>query len=227
MEKYRILCYGDSNTYGYDPRDYGRYDKNHRWPEVLEHSLKSKARPFNAGALTCPTCLSEMEESLSVQRKYKVINAGMNGRSIETGNGENRRFRETLKNNAPINLLILSLGANNCREFCDLSRVSAGLKTMIDIALTEDVWACEPKVIVLAPAQSGLDADDSYLKTLYEQSKILIRDFASLEGQYELELKYVNPNPWGITTSNVDFIHLTEESHVIIGKALAEIIEKL
>ena len=30
-----ILCYGDSNTYGYDPRGYfgGRYD--HPWPELL------------------------------------------------------------------------------------------------------------------------------------------------------------------------------------------------
>ena len=31
----KILCFGDSNTYGYDPRGYfgGRYDD--RWPEVL------------------------------------------------------------------------------------------------------------------------------------------------------------------------------------------------
>lgn len=31
-----ILCFGDSNTYGYDPRNYfgGRYDKP--WPRILE-----------------------------------------------------------------------------------------------------------------------------------------------------------------------------------------------
>lgn len=30
-----VICYGDSNTYGYDPRSYlgGRYD--HPWPELL------------------------------------------------------------------------------------------------------------------------------------------------------------------------------------------------
>ena len=30
----RLLCYGDSNTYGYDPRSYlgGRYPDSIRWP---------------------------------------------------------------------------------------------------------------------------------------------------------------------------------------------------
>lgn len=35
----KIVCYGDSNTYGYDPRGYfgGQYD--HPWPEVLAEKL--------------------------------------------------------------------------------------------------------------------------------------------------------------------------------------------
>lgn len=34
----RVICFGDSNTYGYDPRGYfgGRYDSNHRWVDLLE-----------------------------------------------------------------------------------------------------------------------------------------------------------------------------------------------
>ena len=33
----RILCFGDSNTYGYDPRDYfgGRYGAENRWVDLL------------------------------------------------------------------------------------------------------------------------------------------------------------------------------------------------
>ena len=33
----KILCFGDSNTYGYDPRSYfgGRYPETQRWPELL------------------------------------------------------------------------------------------------------------------------------------------------------------------------------------------------
>lgn len=33
----RVFCFGDSNTYGFDPRSYlgGRYDREHRWVDLL------------------------------------------------------------------------------------------------------------------------------------------------------------------------------------------------
>ena len=34
-----ILCYGDSNTYGYIPVTAGRYDESTRWPGVLRGLL--------------------------------------------------------------------------------------------------------------------------------------------------------------------------------------------
>ena len=32
-----VTCFGDSNTYGYDPRSFlgGRYDPEHRWVDIL------------------------------------------------------------------------------------------------------------------------------------------------------------------------------------------------
>ena len=32
-----VICFGDSNTYGYDPRCYfgGRYDADSRWVDIL------------------------------------------------------------------------------------------------------------------------------------------------------------------------------------------------
>ena len=32
-----VICFGDSNTYGYDPRSYlgGRYDPDSRWVDIL------------------------------------------------------------------------------------------------------------------------------------------------------------------------------------------------
>lgn len=51
----RILCFGDSNTYGYDPRGYfgDRYDAGNRWVDLL-----------------------------AKQTGYECINAGANGREI-------------------------------------------------------------------------------------------------------------------------------------------------
>ena len=33
-----IVCFGDSNTYGFDPRSWfgNRYDAESRWPDILE-----------------------------------------------------------------------------------------------------------------------------------------------------------------------------------------------
>lgn len=51
----RILCFGDSNTYGYDPRGFfgDRYAAENRWPDLL-----------------------------AKQTGWEVINAGVNGREI-------------------------------------------------------------------------------------------------------------------------------------------------
>ncbi len=51
----KLLCFGDSNTYGFDPRDIcgGRYDASHRWPEIL-----------------------------AAQTGWEVVNEGVNGRQI-------------------------------------------------------------------------------------------------------------------------------------------------
>ena len=36
-----VLCYGDSNTYGYDPRSYfgGQYPAGYRWVDLLAEKL--------------------------------------------------------------------------------------------------------------------------------------------------------------------------------------------
>lgn len=53
-----VVCYGDSNTYGYDPRSYfgSRYPADARWPDLLEEKTG-----------------------------WKIVNEGENGRSIPRG----------------------------------------------------------------------------------------------------------------------------------------------
>lgn len=54
----RVLCFGDSNTYGYDPRGFfgDRYETDDRWPELLK-----------------------------AKTGWDVINLGVNGREIPRG----------------------------------------------------------------------------------------------------------------------------------------------
>ena len=60
----KIICYGDSNTYGFDPRSYfgGQYDADCRWVDILEKNTSwevqnwgENGREIPAGNLEFPT----------------------------------------------------------------------------------------------------------------------------------------------------------------------------
>lgn len=80
-----ILCYGDSNTYGYDPRGpWGdRYDADTRWCTILGNRLG------------CP-----------------VINCGENGRTIPQDKWELQNLWQLIQHKKP-DLLVLLLGTND------------------------------------------------------------------------------------------------------------------
>ena len=82
----KILCFGDSNTYGYDPRSYfgGQYPAQHRWVDLLAQKMGCK-----------------------------VVNAGENGREIPRREGELQRFDLMLSNQKPLDLLLVMLGGND------------------------------------------------------------------------------------------------------------------
>lgn len=52
----KILCFGDSNTYGYDPRGFwgGRYDAADRWPDLLEKRTGRKIVNLGANGREIP-----------------------------------------------------------------------------------------------------------------------------------------------------------------------------
>ena len=82
----RILCFGDSNTYGYDSRSYfgGRYPAEDRWVDILAQKTG-----------------------------YDILNEGQNGREIPRRAYELSAFRLILSESQPIDLLIIMLGSND------------------------------------------------------------------------------------------------------------------
>ena len=90
----RILCFGDSNTYGYNPHNGSRYDKNTRWTGVLQKL---------AG------------------ENYKILEAGGNNRTAFSDNPDGIQFTgykllpEYLKEN--YEKIILAIGINDLQIF--------------------------------------------------------------------------------------------------------------
>ena len=83
----RILCIGDSNTWGYDPRSYlgSRYEKGVPWPDRLSSPDR------------------------------EILNAGLCGRTIPRRRDE-PDMEALLSRTAPLDAVILMLGTNDLLE---------------------------------------------------------------------------------------------------------------
>ena len=81
----RMLCYGDSNTYGYDPRGFvgDRYQKESRWVDILAQKLK-----------------------------WEIQNEGQNGREIPSRPFQYQRAGELLTQSEP-DVFAIMLGTND------------------------------------------------------------------------------------------------------------------
>ena len=94
--KKRLLCYGDSNTWGYIPGSAGRYTFNQRWPGVLQNELVGRARVFEDGLSGRTTIYDDpFEKNL---------------------NGE-KHLLAALKRCTPLDLVILMLGTNDLKSY--------------------------------------------------------------------------------------------------------------
>ena len=100
----KVLCFGDSNTYGYDPRSYfgGQYPAQHRWVDLLAQKLNGKA-----------------------------VNAGENGREIPRREGELERFDRMLSNQKPLDLLIVMLGGNDLLQGSCVEAVAQRMESFL------------------------------------------------------------------------------------------------
>lgn len=107
-----ILCFGDSNTWGYKPDKSGRYDENIRWTGLLQKKLGSG---------------------------YHIIEEGLCGRTtvFQDELREGRRGLDligvTVKMHNPIDLMIIMLGTNDCktRYRASASVIAKGLDQVI------------------------------------------------------------------------------------------------
>jgi lysophospholipase L1-like esterase len=90
-----ILCYGDSNTWGWDPISESRLDKDVRWPGVLQQELGDD---------------------------YEVISEGLPGRTtvwtdpIEGHMSGKDYLIPCLHSHKPIDLVIILLGTNDLKH---------------------------------------------------------------------------------------------------------------
>ena len=201
-----ILCYGDSNTWGYIPGTGERYAPDVRWPGVLGREL---------GDGWC------IHEDGMNSRTTVYDDAGrpwLNGRD---------GLAIAMISQKPLDLLILSLGTNDM-QFTHARGAARGIQRLAELAKTIQAapQSTPPfpnglKILIVSPIFIGHEiSDDPYamMNGKYDEAQKfpeLFRHAAEMVGAYYLDAsQYAQP-------SHVDGVHMEPEGHKALGIAIA------
>lgn len=198
-----ILCYGDSNTWGYEPGSGRRYSFETRWTGLLQHALGPR---------------------------YRIIEEGLSGRytvwdePFRPGRNGAALLQPILESHRPLNWVVLMLGTNDVLHFRDNTAFDAarGASLLIDIIRRTQTGIDDgvPEILLIAPPPITELSEGLRLKCHGKPAHSL--DFAkyyravAAEKQCEFldASDYCEPSP-------VDGVHLDETGHRNLGAAIA------
>lgn len=202
----KVLCYGDSNTYGFIPNSFSRYKKDERWSGILSSLLP----------------------------EYEILEEGMNNRTVFFKNPEGLKqsggeyLPIYLQNHKDIDIFILSLGTNDAQIFYDLNENIIREKLTEIIKLIHET-NLRTEIIIVPPVKIGMNILNSGFSMMFDKNSImknretfyLFEEIAKENGcEYFDFNKYAKP-------SDIDGLHYIPESHKIIAENLAEFIKTI
>lgn len=212
--KRHIVCYGDSNTHGYQAANNGRFDEEERWTCLLQKNLGEEYQVMEEGLSGRTTCFDD------------PLFEGLSGLDY---------LYPCLMSHEPVDLLVIMLGTNDTKERFGASAacIALGLKRLIDKAIaTKDCWrGGKPNILVVTPQNIGREYAETEVGSTMgrgcaEKSEGLAveyRKIAELTGCHYLDANEVVSAP----PNDIDFMHLTGEGHAQLAKALADRIPQI
>lgn len=208
----RILCFGDSNTWGYKPGTGGqRYLKSERWSGILAEIL----------AENC-----------------EIIEEGLNGRTTvwddpiagyqSCKNGK-KYLVPCLESHKPLELVIMMLGSNDLKKRFSVSAfdIAEGAGVLVDIVLKSSVGPDEnaPKVLLMAPPCIGrLTEFCEMLEGAEEKSMKLSAHYRRIARERGCEFFDTSRV---ITSSDADGVHLEVSEHAKLAQCIAPLVRKI
>lgn len=196
-----ILCFGDSNTYGYRPDGQGRYDENTRWTARLQKILGNET--------------------------YHIIEEGLCGRTtvFEDALRSARKGIDAidmlLESHSPLDIVIIMLGTNDCKTRYGASAavIAKGVEEIVNrIKRFENI-----KVLVVSPillkrgvGEEGFDPEfDSRSEQISGQLAKEIGKVAKKQNCAFFDAAKV------AEASDIDREHLDETGHAKLAEAVA------
>ncbi len=196
-----ILCFGDSNTWGYQPIACTRYPFETRWTGALQTLLGSE---------------------------HRIIEEGLNGRT-SASDEPGRKYRSgaeyfpmLLECHRPLDLVVIMLGTNDLKSIFDLSvgQIAQNTKKLCQMVLDNDYPENDSaQVLLIAPVHVAELPNEDEL--LFGNAKEKSRDFSCEFKKVadELGIHFMDASQI-VKTTNADGLHWTAEQHQDFASAM-------
>lgn len=203
-----ILCYGDSNTWGYDPATGERFPPDVRWPGVLRQTLGEG---------------------------YWVVEEGLGGRTtvwddpIEGYKNGKEYLIPCLETHRPLDLVTIMLGTNDLKKRFSLSAfdIAEGAGVLVRIVQKSEAGPAggAPKVLLIAPPPTArLTEFAEIFEGSEEKSRRFGEHYRRVAG--ECGCPFLDAGQV-IVSSDLDGIHFEAEEHRKLGEAVAARVREL
>ena len=194
-----VLCFGDSNTFGFNPENGTRYDKNTRWTGILQTLCKDK---------------------------FHIIEAGCNNRTAFSDNPAGKMFTgykilpELLNSN--IDYVILAIGINDLQfqYNTSLDDIKNGISNLVKMVKSS---LANVKIILVSSAELTENVLKSPIfSTLFDKGSIeKSKHLAKIYEQIALEnnCDFIDLNTIA-STSTIDGLHFEPQEHKKIANEI-------
>ena len=205
----KILFYGDSNTYGYDPAGFmgGRYPRQERWTTILQKNL---------------------------QETWQIVADGMPGRALPTSVYEWDYIRSMIRQEEPLDVFAVMLGTNDILGTLrpDAAKTAARMSDFISFA--EDNAEEGTQFLLIAPpgilltdqsfAEPYVCGGKNFAQLYYEEGEKLTEYYEELaECRQTL---FADASKWELDFA-FDGVHLSERGHALFAAKMTEVLKEL
>lgn len=200
-----ILCFGDSNTYGFNPAG-GRYDDDTRWTRVLAGLLGNGYQILEEGLNSRTTALDDPYEPYRNAMDYII---------------------PCLQTHAPLDLTILMLGTNDLKEYFhpSVEKICRRLRQLTELIL--DV--SQAPVLLVSPVPLGRSSPGDPCALLYPPHSVDVSlglGAGLKQTAEELGVPFMDAAQY-VSADPADHVHLSPESHHILAEVFADKIREL
>lgn len=202
-----ILCYGDSNTHGFDPASGRRFPRGVRWPGVVKRELGDE---------------------------FEVVEEGLNGRTtvwedpFTEGRNGRTYLMPCLMSHRPVDLVVLMLGTNDLKDVFRVgaAEIASGLATLVELIQRSGAGheGRAPHVLLVVPPLVGSRSRGLWSGRACEESRRLLGYCQTVAEDARCSLVDAGAI---VSPSSIDDVHLDASGHERLGRALASEVQRL